>query len=204
MTDAHGGPFTHHDLDRLTALAEAAWLAGADRDWSRPAGTLAWSCTRTAAHAVDAVLAVAFFLASRRTDDYPTWGGGDLIVGPDAGPRDLAEAIATAGRMLSAVVAAAEPRTRAIIWRRPVPGTGTPPDFAARGGLELVLHAHDVCAGLGVPFGPPADACARLRDHTRGWPHWSSPGWSPAPATDDPWGDLLAGAGRARLTDHYS
>jgi hypothetical protein len=200
VTDAHGGPFTGHDLDRLTSLVVAAWSAGRDRDWSRPAGTVAWTCTRTAAHTVDAVLAVAFFLASRRRDAYPTWGGGDLLLGPDPSPDDLVEAIATTGRVLSAVVAAAELGTRAIIWRRPVPGTGTPPDFAARGALELVLHAHDVCAGLAVPFEPPVDACARLRDHTRAWPHWSSPGWQPAPATGDPWGDLLAGAGRARVS----
>jgi hypothetical protein len=53
VTDAHGGPFTGHDLDRLTSLVVAAWSAGRDRDWSRPAGTVAWTCTRTAAHAGD-------------------------------------------------------------------------------------------------------------------------------------------------------
>lgn len=46
MTDAHGGPFTGHDLDRLTSLVVATWSAGRDRDWSRPAGTVAWTCTR--------------------------------------------------------------------------------------------------------------------------------------------------------------
>jgi hypothetical protein len=61
----------------------------------------------------------------------------------------------------------------------------------------LILHAHDVCAGLGVPLVPPADACARLRDHTHGWPHWTGPGWRPPPTTDDPWHDLLVGSGRA-------
>jgi hypothetical protein len=45
VTDAHGGPFTGHDLDRLTSLVVAAWSAGRDRDWSRPAGTVAWTCT---------------------------------------------------------------------------------------------------------------------------------------------------------------
>ena len=52
-----------------------------------------------------------------------------------------------------------------------------------RGGLELALHGHDVCAGLGVPFDPPTDLCERLRAHTQDWPHWSSPGWSPLTMT---------------------
>ena len=198
MTDANGGPFTRDDLDRIVQLAVDSWRSGVDRDWSAPAGTLDWTCTRTADHTVDAVLAVAFFLASRRQDAYPDWGWGELTMGASATPHNLVEALGAVGRVLSGVVAVADPTTRAVIWRRPTVGTGTPPDFAARGALELVLHAHDVCAGLGVPFEPPADVCARLREHTRGWPHWTSPGWSPPPATDDPWGDLLAGSGRAR------
>jgi hypothetical protein len=60
----------------------------------------------------------------------------------------------------------------------------------------MILHGHDVSAGLGVRFAPPADVCARLRDQTRGWPHWSSPGWHDAGATEDPWSDLLTASGR--------
>lgn len=196
MTDAHGGPFTRADLEVVTEHAVAAWRQGADRDWSAPAGTLDWTCTRTADHCVDAVLAVGLFLASGRRDTYPEWGWGEQLMGPAATPERLAEALGAAGMVLSGVVAVADPGRRAIIWLRPVPGTGTPPDFAARGALELALHAHDVASGLGVPFEPPADVCARLRDHTRGWPQWSTPGWSPAPTTTDAWSDLLTGADR--------
>ncbi|HMG44351.1 MAG TPA: hypothetical protein VK611_23665 [Acidimicrobiales bacterium] len=198
MTDAHGGPFTRDDLDQVMAVAVDAWRSGADRDWSVPAGTLEWSCTRTADHTVDAVLAVALFLASGRQDAYPDWGWGELTMGAAATPSNLVEALGAVGRVLSGVVAVADPAVRAVIWDGRVTGTGTPPDFAARGALEAVLHAHDVCAGLGVPFEPPADVCARLRDHTGGWPHWSAPGWSPPPVTGDPWSDLLTGSGRAR------
>jgi hypothetical protein len=191
-----GDRFSTGDLDTLADVTVAAWTAGLDRDWSAPAGTLAWSCARTADHAVDAVLAVAFLLASRRQDGYPDWGWGELTMGPDPRPAGLVEALGTVARMLSAVVAAAEPSVRAVIWRRPRVETRPPADFAPRGALELVLHGHDVCAGLGVPFVPPAGPCRRLREHTRGWPHWSTPGWRPAPATDDPWGDLLTASGR--------
>jgi hypothetical protein len=47
--------FTCEDLEELTRLVMDAWSHGLDRDWSVRAGTLEWSCSRTAAHAVDAV-----------------------------------------------------------------------------------------------------------------------------------------------------
>jgi hypothetical protein len=116
--------------------------------------------------------------------------------GPDAAPEVLAEAVETAARILAAVVTAAGPDVRAVIWRRPRVETRGPADFVPRGALELMLHAHDVCTGLGVPFVPPAELCERLRRHTRDWPHWRSPGWAPLTLAGDPWDDLLRAAGR--------
>ena len=168
--DAHHA-FTADDLDRIADAAVAAWRDGLDRDWSAPAGTLEWSCRRTADHAVDAVLAVALFLASRKQDGYPEWGWGELTMGPDARPDDLVEALGTVARVLSAVVRAAPPDARAVIWRRPRVEVRGPADFAPRGALELVLHAHDVAVGLDVPFTPPR---RRLRPPAR--PH---PGLAP-------------------------
>jgi hypothetical protein len=196
--------FSRADFDEMARLALDAWRSGRDRDWSVPAGTLEWSCTTTADHTVDAVFAVALFLASRKEDGYPDWGWDELTMGPDATPDHLVEALATVARMLSAVIAVAEPDARAVIWRFPRVEVRGPEDFAPRGGLELVLHAHDVCAGLGIPFEPPADVCARLREHTRGWPHWTSPGWAEPPSTDDPWMDVLVGSGRAEIWTHES
>jgi hypothetical protein len=54
-----------------------------------------------------------------------------------------------------------------------------------------------VCTGLGVPFTPPADVSEHLRAHTRDWPFWSLPGWSPLSTDGDPWLDLLRCSGRA-------
>ena len=196
MPPVSNDPFTTDDLDRLAGAAVSAWRTGRDRDWSARAGTLDWSCRRTADHAVDAVLAVAMFLAARRQDGYPDWWG-ERTLGRDARPEDLAQGLEAAARLLSGIVAATPADVRAVIWRRPLVEVRGPADFAPRGALELILHAHDVSAGLGVPLVPPADACLRLREHTRGWPHWSSPGWRPAPITDDPWHDLLVGSGRA-------
>jgi hypothetical protein len=175
-------------------LVAAAWTEGADRDWSVPAGTLEWSCTRTADHAVDTVLAPAFFLASRKLDGYPA--GQPFTLGESPTPEVLVEGLVTASRILSAVVTVAQPDARAVIWYRPEPEVRPRDDFVPRAGLELILHSHDVCAGLGVAFEPPADLCERLREHTRDWPMWQL--WSALPNTDDPWSDLLEASGRSR------
>jgi hypothetical protein len=187
--------FTCEDLEELAALVAQAWRAGADRDWAARAGSLGWSCTRTADHVIDTVLAPAFFLASRRTDDYPV--GEPFTLGADPQPADLADGVEMAARILAAVVTAAPADVRAIIWRFPVVETRPPDDFVPRGGLELALHAHDIGCGLGIPFVPPADLCERLRAHTQAWPHWTAPGWSPPAMEGDPWVDLLQASGRS-------
>jgi hypothetical protein len=187
---------TADDLRTLSDLVAAAWMSAVDADWSRPAGTLAWSCLETADHAVDCVYAPAFFLASRRLDAYPEIGE-HLTLGATATPALLVESLAIAARMLVGTVAEAEPDVRAIIFQRPEVIVAPPADFLPRGAMELILHAHDVCSGLGVPFEPPADLCHRLREHTRPWPMWTT-FWQGLAATDDPWGDLLTGSGRER------
>jgi hypothetical protein len=111
-------------------------------------------------------------------------------LGPRPSAERLIEGLETATRVLVAVIAAADPDEKAVIWRRPIVQTATPGDFAPRAGLELILHAHDVCQGLAVAFEPPPDLCERLRDHTRGWPMWHG-AWSAPGTTQDPWDDLL-------------
>lgn len=186
--------FTTSDLLDLGSLVATTWRSAAGRDWSVPAGTLEWTCTQTADHAVDTVWAPVYFLDSRRTDSYPGWGV--FSAGADATAAQLAEAVEAAARVLAAVVDGTPADVRAILFRRPEPVTAPPADFAPRGALELILHAHDVCAGLGVPFDPPAPLCARLRDHTRDWPYWGY--WDGGlEFTDDPWRDLLRSTNRA-------
>jgi hypothetical protein len=188
--------FTVDDLYALSDLVAVAWTSAADRDWSVQAGTVEWSCTKTADHAVDCVYAPAFFLASRKLDGYPDVGL-DLEIGPDADPARLVQSLGIATRVLAAVVNDAGPEARAVIFRRPEILTGAPQDFLPRGAMELILHSHDVCTGLDVPFEPPADLCHRLREHTRPWPMWTV-AWNGLDRTDDPWADLLTGSGRQR------
>jgi hypothetical protein len=188
--------FTTDDLLALSDQVGAIWTSAADRDWSVPAGNLEWTCTTTADHAVDCVYAPAFFLASRRLDDYPS-AGADLTLGPDADPARLVESLAIATRLLAAVVRDADRDVRAAIFRYPELLAGAPGDFVPRGAVELMLHAHDVCQGLQVAFEPPADSCYRLREHTRPWPMWAN-AWSGLGRSDDPWNDLLKATGRQR------
>jgi hypothetical protein len=186
--------FAVADLYVLSELVAVTWSAAADRDWSVAAGTVEWSCTRTADHTVDCVYAPAFFLASRRVDGYPEVGL-DLTLGHAATPARLVQSLHVATRMLAAVVNDAEPDARAAIFRSPEVLVGAPPDFVPRAGAELMLHAHDVCRGLGVSFEPPPDLCFRLREHTRPWPMWTV-AWHGLGQSDDPWNDLLEGSGR--------
>jgi hypothetical protein len=188
--------FTVDDLFDLSDLVARTWSSGAARDWTGPAGTLAWSCLRTADHAVDCVYAPAFFLASRRTDNYPQVGS-DLKFGDRATPSRVVESLEIATRMLAAVVRDTEADVRAIIFRRPEVLLGAPADFVPRGAMELILHAHDVCSGLGVAFEPPAALAYRLREHTRPWPMWTV-AWDRLGDSADPWGDLLLASGRHR------
>ena len=188
MSDA----FTPGDFADLSAVVLDAWGSAAARDWSVPAGTLEWTCWTTADHTIDCVFSYALFLASRRQDSYPPFT--ELHALPGASPADLVEGLRAVCTMLTAVVTIAEPGARAVIWMRNGGATAPAGDFPARGGHELILHAHDVCTGLGVPFDPPRDLCQRLRDHTRDWPMGP-----PIAMTADPWSDLLEGSGRARV-----
>jgi hypothetical protein len=192
MTDAtKPEPFTVDDLRELSRFVLERWTAGADHDWHARAGTLDWDCLYTADHLVDCVFSYAFFLASRKTDDYPNFG--ELHASEGAGPNDMIEGLRAVTTMLLAVIETAEPDAIAVIVRRPSVQTGGPRDFAARGALEMILHAHDVCSGLGVALAPPDDMCRRLFDSTADWLQVA-----PIAPSANAWSDLLERSGRPR------
>ena len=49
--------FDVEDMATLSELVCDTWERGSDSDWSARAGTVEWTCTETADHAVDTVLA---------------------------------------------------------------------------------------------------------------------------------------------------
>jgi hypothetical protein len=185
--------FTALDLEALTESVVEAWRRGADLDWSSPAAATGWTCTATAEHAVDCVLAPALFLASRRTDRYPD---GEWTSGGDPNVDVLVEGLEMNTRILIGVVATTPPDVRAICWRRPVE-VRPPADFLPRGALELALHAQDVCGGLDLDFDPPTEAIDHLRHHVADWPFFRDY-WEPLTLEGDPWDDLLRASGRAK------
>ena len=103
--------FSPEDFSALSRLVVKTWRSGVDRDWSVPAGTLEWSCRKTADHTVDCVFSYALFLASRRQDSYPPFG--ELHALPNATPADLVDGL----------------QASATMWPRgpaPLPPTGEP------------------------------------------------------------------------------
>ena len=191
MTDRLApGPFTADDFATVGALVLDAWASGVGLDWSVPAGSLEWSCLFTADHTIDCVFSYALFLGSRKQDGYPNFG--EIHALPDATPADMVDGLRAVNAMLSGVIAIAPPDATASIFGG-LPTVGGPADFAARGALELILHGHDVSAGLGLALDPPADLCRRLLDHTATWPRVGA-----VDPTEDPWGDLLHRSGRRR------
>ena len=184
------GPFTVDDFEAISQLTLGAWGTAVDRDWSVPAGTLEWSCWKTADHTVDCVFSYAFMLASRNQNKYPNFS--EIHAPEGASPQDLVDGLRGACELVRATIVTAPSDARACMGydqTGPIIGDGT--DFAARAGHELILHGHDVCAGLGVAFDPPNDVCERLLDHTAGWPRVGT-----VARTDDPWSDLLVRSGR--------
>jgi hypothetical protein len=187
MTDL----FSVDDLYDVADCVADAWRGALDRDWSARAGVVDWSCAKAADHAVDTLLAPAFFLASRRTDAYPAGGWSP---GEDAAPAAFADGVEMCARILGGVVSSTPDDVRALLIRHD--GViGRPADFAPRGGLELIIHARDVCTGLDVELDPPRDACEHLRRHVQHWPFWGGY-WEPLTMDGDPWIDLLRASGR--------
>jgi hypothetical protein len=184
MTDAQ---FTVDDFERLSGLVLDAWGSAVDRDWSVPAGTLEWSCFFTADHTVDCVFSYAFFLASRRLGTIPPFG--ELHALPGAAPLDLIDGLRASCAMLSAVIRAAEPGTRAVLWGLPCFEPGSPADFAARGGHELILHAPTYAPAWAFPSTRRAISawdCAPQRAGGRSGPRSCPPATRGRTSSSDP------------------
>ncbi|MFF7990826.1 maleylpyruvate isomerase N-terminal domain-containing protein [Kitasatospora xanthocidica] len=178
--------------------------APADADWSRPAGTLGWSCWETVEHLADDLLAYAAqlgpallgparpprdryvpFVATRRAPGAPN---NFVRADPDSGVEGLLEVLEASGGLMVAVARVTPPETRAHHpW-----GLADPTGFVAMSLVETLVHLHDLATGLDLPWTPPADLCERTL--TRLFPDVS--------VTDAPWPTLLWATGRAPLPGH--
>ncbi|MFJ9773056.1 maleylpyruvate isomerase N-terminal domain-containing protein [Kitasatospora sp. NPDC101157] len=188
---------TPDDLARTLRLAvDTLAAAPADADWSRPAGTLGWSCWETVEHLADDLLAYAAqlgparppreryvpFLATRRSPGAPN---NFVRADPACGVPGLLEVLDASGGLMVAVARVSPPDARAHHpW-----GLADATGFVAMSLVETLVHLHDVAQGLGLPWEPPAGVCARTL--ARLFPD--------VPLAAAPWPTLLWATGRTAL-----
>jgi hypothetical protein len=171
------------DVEDAVAEMVAVLTPNDELDWLVPAGSLEWSCWKTAAHVAHDLAAYAQQVAGRVTDGYLPAG---LFVKPDASPQEVLAVATTCGRLLSYAVTSAPAGPVAWHW-----GMSDAAGFAAMGMAETLVHTYDITQGLGVAWLPPESlsqlVVARLLA--------DSPPGPPAQV-------LLWAAGRAELEGH--
>ncbi|MGH9090226.1 MAG: maleylpyruvate isomerase N-terminal domain-containing protein [Acidimicrobiales bacterium] len=158
-----------------------------DRDWSVPAGELAWSCRETVGHLVDCLLSYTLQVAARRAGDWLPVGEAHVAAG--ATPPDLLATLGAVSTTFSAVLATAPPATTASDG---VVSLGVD-DWAARGAYELLVHGYDIAFGLGGTVHPPSAICAWILSSPNLW----MLDRSRATPGAGPWERLLLASGRA-------
>lgn len=164
--------------------------------WQNKAGPLEWDCWETIEHLSDSLFAYAarlgpaspplnaripFVSESRR----PGGPESKIYVERAAGPPGLLQVLEACGGLLVAMVRTTSPQVRAFH----VYGVSDAEGFAAMGVAETLVHSHDVTRGLGLPWNPPADLCARVLARL----------FLDAPVTTSPWPTLLWATGRGEL-----
>lgn len=190
-------PVTAADVTRAVGIAVAALGRAPAEAWGSQAGSLEWDCWETVEHIADDLFAYATqltpatpaggYVPIAMTRTRPGGAESVIHVDRDEGTAGLLQAVEACGALLVAMVSTTSPGTRA--WH-PY-GTSDPEGFAAMGAAEILVHGHDAAQGLGVPWEPPADLCARVLNRL-------FPG---APADALPWAALLWATGRADLPD---
>ncbi|MFC4857622.1 maleylpyruvate isomerase N-terminal domain-containing protein [Actinophytocola glycyrrhizae] len=188
-------PVSADDVTLSVRLAVDA-LGAAGDGWDRQAGEVTWTCWETAEHVADDLFFYATqiartpppepgeapFTMTARRDGGPV---NAVSAVPESGPAGLLAVVDACGALLAAAVRAAPPDARG----HHVFGLADAEGFAAMGVVEVLVHTSDIAAGLGVPWQPPADLCARVL--TRLFPD--------VEVTGDPWRTLLWATGRAEL-----
>jgi len=178
-------PVTPADLGYSVRLAHDAIVGATSADWSARAGSLTWTCRETAEHLVDDLLYYASALAVQARRRLRLW----IKLEESASNDEIAQAIAAAGAVLEAVVDAAPPEARVLVFDDVAID---PEGYLALGAAETLLHTHDVTAGFGTPFAPRVDVCERVL--ARLFPDVELAG-------NDPWTVLRWATGRADLPD---
>ncbi|MCP3822550.1 hypothetical protein NLX86_32045 [Streptomyces sp. A3M-1-3] len=193
---AEPSPVTADDVDQAVRLAVTTLREAPPAAWASEAGSLEWTCWETVEHLSDDLFAYAAQLGPKQpplTGEVPfIWesrrpGGPANAIHADraAGPAGLLQVLEASGALLVAMVRTTPAQVRAYHGS----GVSDPEGFAAMGIVETLVHTHDLAEGLGLPWDPPADLCARVL--ARLFPD--------APGDTAPWPTLLWSTGRTEL-----
>lgn len=189
-------PVTPDNLDLAVRLAVSTLSEAPPTAWDGNAGSLEWTCWETVEHLADDLFAYAAQLGPRTPPldgEVPfVWearrpGGPANAIHADrtAGPAGLLQVLEASGAFLVAMARTTSPQVRA----HHAYGVSDPEGFTAMGIVETLVHTHDLAEGLGLPWTPPADLCARVLNRL----------FPDTPTDTDPWAALLWSTGRADL-----
>ena len=172
------------DLRRAASFVVETFTPAAEADWSVGAGDVEWTCRETLDHTIDGLLWYAANLATLATSRRE-----DLRAGRHRDPRpsiaQLLDGLDTAAHILARVVEATPSDARGYHGSGMADATG----FIGMGCDETLVHGFDISLGLGLPYAPPPEVCARTVARLFPW----------APDHDDPWPLLLWCNGRVAL-----
>lgn len=171
-------------LVATTDLCSETLVGLASSDWSAPAAGTDWTCRETLVHLCS--LGFSHQLTMRATRFRPIAIG----VRPGALIDELVWTMSVLMMVLADVARAAPPETRAF---HPA-GMADPSGWVAMGIDELLVHTHDIGAGLGTDFASAAEVARAVLD--RLFPWW--------PRSAEPWPALQWANGRIALPGHPS
>jgi hypothetical protein len=189
-------PVTANDVENAVQSAVGTLHGALSADWEAKAGSLDWSCWETVEHLADDLFSYAAQLGPRTpmldrevpfmwARQKPGGPANVIFADRDAGPAGLLQVLEASGALLVAMVRTTPAQVRA----HHVFGVADPEGFAAMGIVETLVHTHDVAAGLGIAWAPPADLCDRVLGRL----------FPDAPADADRWRTLLWATGRSTL-----
>lgn len=141
------GRFGGQHVEEAVSEMVGVLASRGDVDWRVRAGSLDWDCWATAAHVAHHLAAYAAQVAGHATEGYLPF---DLVMSPEAAPRDVLQVATACGRLLSVAVDGAGSGPVGWHW-----GMSDAPGFAAMGVAEVLVHTFDITQGLGVAWRPP-------------------------------------------------
>jgi hypothetical protein len=167
--------------DLRAAAAAATELLGQVPDPSARVPTVDTDVTGVAGHVTASLLWYAQDLAVGPEET----SAFSLASRPEVGLAEVVRQMRGAAEVLARTVDAAGPDDRG--WHDW--GISDASGFAGMGCAELLIHAGDVAAAIGLDWTPPAYLAAALRDRLFPW----------APRLAQPWASVLWATGRGEL-----